>query len=371
MKSFIGFAGFGGVDLVHREFGFNVLGIEVEPNIAKVNQLNGGNVLAVDILSLDPRYFGYYNFAHFSPPCPNFSIAKTGAQESEIDIAFGRWIARFIRIVRPEYFTLENVWMYRKSLSWLLIWYTLLELGYGVNAWNLNTADYGVPQTRKRMIVIARRDGRQPAKPFPTHSNKPDMFTDPWVGWYEAIVDLIPDLPETRPADWQMDRLPKHLKDAVLAPVNGQGSTGRRQDEPSPTITAQHSSNKYHAFLLGQGERSRPKNGNLPADTVTANTNQTGVKAFIIGGQYQNFNIEKRIVQNKPGDCPVWTITANENSDTRAYTQGRWVSMTPRCLARFQSFPDNFKLPGNRGLAYRGIGNAVPPRLYRAILTSL
>jgi DNA (cytosine-5)-methyltransferase 1 len=351
VKALVGFAGFGGVDIALRDFGFQVTGIEIDSAIAEVNRFNGGHCLTADLLEIDPADYVGWDLFHFSPPCPSFSVAKSGGAETEDDLALARKICQFIRVSRPEYFTLENVWLYRKSLSWLLIWYTLLEQGYGVDAWNLNAADYGVPQSRRRMIVIARRDGRKPAKPFPTHSQKPDMFTVPHRGWYETIEDLIPDLPEGEFALWQEDRLPDELETTLLVPVdNSSNGVVRTGDEPMVTIQTRPPSRCPHrAFIIGQGKRSKPKSKYMPADTITANTNQIGVKAFIVGGQYQS----------------------SDHLDTRIWQNGKVISMTPRCLARFQGFPDWFVLPGNRGLACYGIGNAVPPGLYRAVLGSL
>jgi DNA (cytosine-5)-methyltransferase 1 len=47
------------------------------------------------------------------------------------------------------------------------------------------------------------------------------------------------------------------------------------------------------------------------------------------------------------------------------------VAITPRCLARFQSFPDWYELPAKRTLAATGIGNAVPPLLMQRIAEGL
>ena len=442
MKAFIGFAGFGGPEIALREAGFEIISIEKDSAIAEVNRRNGGNVLTANILGVDPFVYIGYTLMHFSPPCPFASVARNSKAkqniysrisdlayhqslvngESEFDIRFARKICQFIRIGRPKYFTLENVGGYRKSRSWLLIWYTLLDEGYGVDAWNLNAADYGVPQSRRRMIVIACRDGRKPAKPFPTHAKKPDMFTKPWVGWYETIKDLIPELPDTQFAPWQLDRLPDEMKTylvmtantnrngvdnksgrgcleidqpantvntfsngnlprAILIPGdNTSNGTVRDADEPMVTVQTRALSRCPHrAFILGQGERSELKSSHMPADTVTANGNQTGVKAVIMGGQ-------KGLLREN--NSPIWTIFASDKLDTRIQeTTDRIVSMTVRCLARYQDFPDKFILPGEPGLignlallagplsdrelACRGIGNALPPGLYRAVLGSL
>jgi site-specific DNA-cytosine methylase len=402
MKALVGCAGFGLVDWVLREFGFDVVGVEIDDAIAEVNRRNGGHCLTADLLDMDPAEFIGWLLYHFSPPCPSFSLANHNSSESDLDIALARKICEFIRVGRPKFFTLENVWLYRKSLSWLLIWYTLLEEGYGVDAWNLNAADYGVPQSRRRMIVIGRRDGRRPAKPWPTHSKEGDMFAEPWQGWYKAIEDLLPDLPETQFAPWQMDRLPGELKTclmmtgntnrngslprAYLAPVNGENSNAIDFELPAPTITSSHVSEKYRAFIIGQEERSSLKAADEPADTITANSNQTGIKVFIVGGQYQTpKNGSPRTVQNRGADSPNWTICANDHLDTRiCLNDGKVVSLTPRCLARFQGFPDCFVLPVDeifgdwlewaitrRRLSCLGIGNALPSGLYRAVLRSL
>ncbi len=382
MKVLIGFAGFGGPEIALRELGIEAVGIELDPAIAEVNRANGGDVITADILGIDPAEFVGWELYHFSPPCISFSIANHASSESEADIALAQKICEFIRVGQPRYFSLENVWLYQRSLSWSLIRSTLLDEGYGVDAWHLNAADYGVPQSRKRMIVIARRDGRKPAKPWPTHSKTGnDMFTKPWAGWHEAIEDLIPGLKETQFAPWQWDRLPDEMKTYLeLCP--------------------------HRAFILGQGERSQPKLADAPADTVTANNNQTGVKALIIGSAntagektclpkafvvdcQNNGSPGNRKLTIRESDEPIFTMmaSANRTSVRACLTSARVVSMSVRCLARFQSFPDSFVLPGEPGLdeniillldprtdrelACRGIGNALPPGMYRAVLRSL
>jgi DNA-cytosine methyltransferase len=418
MKAFVGFAGFGLVDLVLREAGFDVIGVEIDPAIAEVNRINGGHCLTADILDIRPEDYIDYDLAHFSPPCPSFSLASQ-SKESLLDIALARWVARFVAVVQPQIFTLENVWAYRGSESWAVILKALTEMGYGIDWWHLNMADYGVAQTRKRMIAIARLDGQRPQKPAATHRDTSkdtpgqlELFeTLPaWLGWYQAIEDLIPSLPESQFALWQMDRLPTHLKTFLMmtSNTNRNGVDNRSGrgvldiDRPANTVASCEALPR--ALLLGQGSRSEIKNGAMPADTVTANTNQTGVKAFICdsgnttnrgaitirfgddllftvttmgkmaplkafvaGGQHQN----KNTVQNRRDDEPLFTVVSSENGDMRAAAQGRIVSMAPRALARFQGIPDSFQLPENRALACYGIGNAVPPPLYRAVLKSL
>jgi site-specific DNA-cytosine methylase len=387
MNALVGFAGFGGVEIALRDFGIDSVGIEVNPAIAEVNRRNGGHCLTADLLAIDPTdYVGWLLF-HFSPPCPNFSLAKVGGSEQESDLLLARKICEFIRVGRPVYFTLENVWSYRKSLSWHLIQYTLLEEDYGLDAWHLNAADYGVPQTRRRMIAIARRDGRQPTKPWPTHSKNGDMFTLPWRGWYEAIEDLIPALEESKLASWQKDRLPESLGDFLIMTGNtnrggidnkpGRGWLNKKQ--PANAVTTVSGGGMPKAVLINsqnarKGCRLTIRESDKPTFTVVANMMEKNSppKVFVIGGQFQTpQNGKSRIVQNKTANEPIWTICTSDKLDTRVYQAGKIISVNTRCLARFQDFPDNFILPDNRQLACRGIGNALPPGVYRAVLRSL
>ena len=161
------FTGFGGWDVGARAAGFDLAwGVEYIPEIAAVANANlGGHVRVGDILDMDPTTFEQVDALHVSPPCPNFSVAKTGRGETENDIALGRKVAEFIMVHRPRIFTLENVWGYRHSESWVIILETLNSLGYWFDMAHVNAADFGVPQTRKRMIVRAVLGDGCPACP--------------------------------------------------------------------------------------------------------------------------------------------------------------------------------------------------------------
>lgn len=388
-RALIGFAGFGGPEIALREVGIEAVGIEVDPAIAEVNRRNGGNVIVADILDIDPAdYIGGLLY-HFSPPCPSFSLANHSSSESELDIALARKIAQFIMVGQPRYFTLENVWLYRKSKSWKIILESLQGMGYGVAWWHLNAADYGVPQTRKRMIVIARRDGQRPVKPWPTHSRTGDMFTHPWRGWHETIEDLIPDLPDSQFADWQMDRIPDELKEHYLVMTsntnrngvdNAKGRGWLSADRPANTVSTVSGGAMPKAFILNSQNSNRDLTEQLdhePTITVTASDfrRPSAVpKAFMMASANTGSNNGKGTIRDK--DAPMFVVTANameKNSLPKAFLveTGRVVEMTIHCLARFQDFPYWFALPEKRALACRGVGNALPPGVYRAVVKSL
>jgi len=322
------FTGFGGVDIGAMAAGLQPLwGIEYRADVAEVANHNlGGHVIVADVLECNPLDFVCVDVLHASPPCPNFSVAKADGAETANDLALAAKVADFVTVLQPQIFTLENVIEYRNSASWRTIEEALHGAGYWVNVEIINTADFGVPQTRRRMIVRAIRGGFVPYLPQPVE----------WVGWYAAIADLIDDLPDSQFAPWQLARLPEDVKTFIFG-NNPHTLSGARSwasgDEPIMTVIKQFVG-RSRAMLMSK----------------TADKFGDGLRG-----------------ENEPAH----TIGANEHGSKTLLPNGRVVSMTPRTLARFQSFPDWYELPTKRSLAAYGIGNAVPPLLYQRIIEGL
>ena len=368
------FSGGEGVGVGARDAGLRHLwGIEIDDAVAQVARDNGFDVRTEDILDANPTDWETPTVLHASPPCPNFSNAKQGREESSLDILLAQATARFIEVLHPPFFTLENVYGYRKSESWAIIADALNRCGYWYDLAHVNAADFGVPQNRKRMIVRAAL-GRM-VHPLPP--------PEPWVGWYEAIEDLILGLPDSKFANWQLAGLEEldatTLVDSAGYP-NGDGvriPVTRRADEPANTVIANHAQRGMRAFVIdgcnaGRGLTVRMQDD--PAFTVVAGS-KGYPRAFLVGGQFArpaNGTGEQRPVQTRERGDPIFTVTAVNKGDWRAQlSNGRVVQMTPRALARFQSFPDSYLLPENNPLACRVIGSAVPPVLFEKLLKSL
>jgi DNA (cytosine-5)-methyltransferase 1 len=365
------FTGGGGADLGMWAAGVNVVyGIEYDPEIAAVARDNGLPVDVGDILDVNPHALPYLDFIHASPPCPNFSVAKVGAAETAHDLALARKVADIVLLTSPVFFTLENVPAYRDSQSFKHIVNRLERRGYMV-AWELvNAASYGVPQTRRRLWLRATRSGLLPPLPAP----------EPWVGWYAAIEDLLPTLPESAFAPWQLARLPEAARDFMMQ-VQGAGGDGLRfAGEPAQTVTSAHGAGKYRAFLLPATGHVKDADGGLPrfadepAQTLRA-AHQGVARAFIVDDQNNGTPSAdgQRGLTIRDAASPVFTVSATQTKRSlRAQLDGgRVVAMTPRCLARFQSFPDSYRLPESNKLACRVIGNAVPPLLAEKICRGL
>lgn len=224
------FSGGGGVEARLKDVIDFVHAVEYDPAIASVYRANHGDHIQVtDVCDVDYSLWGALDYLHASPVCKNASQAKTGGEESDIDIQTALAVVRCLEQTTPRVFTLENVGGYQKFKAYKLICRALDLLGYMWHAEVLNAADFGVPQTRRRLILRAVRDSLLPGWPAPL----------PWVGWYAAIEDLIPGLPESKFPPWQQALYGKSLRPGV--------------PQMFPNTT-----------------ESQPRDGCMPAHTVTA-----------------------------------------------------------------------------------------------------
>lgn len=355
-------------------------GVEIRPDIADWAEINTGmTVIRSDVALVDYASLPTVDHLHSSPSCQSASVANKSGSESPEDISSARAICRALRQIRPQTFTLENVYQYRTFDSFKMIVTCLRKCGYHVDWWYLNFANYGVAQTRKRLILIARLD-RQPRKPQPTHSRTSDMFGlyKPWVGWLESITDILHTLPESEFAPWQAAGLPEEYKTMLLAQGGFDGQVvSRLESEPAFTITANGNQSGLKAFLMPGGgntnfaEAKRCRYEDEPSMTVTVRGNYP--RAFVAGSHYGRSNlVADRTPQIRNGDEPYFTVTVSGgvHNDARAFV-GRVVQMTPRALARFQSVPDSYRLPDANGLACKIIGNGVSCLMSKVIMESL
>lgn len=369
-------SGGGGSALGLQAAGVQVVGaVEYDAAIAAhyAAQL-GPHITAALVQDVAYRQWAGVDVLQASPPCPNFSNAKQGGVETDTDLSIARAIVRAIREIRPRVFWLENVEGYANSQSYGLIRAALDDLDYWSHAAVVNSADYGVPQTRRRLILRAVSGGwMQPFRPLPAPV--------PWVGWYAAIADLLDTLPASEFAPWQLQRLPADLRSlGVLVDsknVNQEyGKLHRLGEEPAITVVTDHKqSHMPRAFLVDDmNARTEAKGGLnlLPAHEPAMSVPTSGkgaYRAFIVEG---NTPTTRAPLVRQAGE-PIWTVRADSNKgQARAWLDcGRVVKMTPRALARFQAFPDSYDLPSNNQLTCRVLGNAVPPLLSQRITESL
>jgi DNA (cytosine-5)-methyltransferase 1 len=236
------FAGGGGVEAGMVQTGIRpAIVVEFDPTkpqlsaaIASVHHQNfneyGCKIIQLTVQQVAPEFIGFPqrpDYLHASPVCANFSQAHTAkagiAFETPDDLSAAQAIAAAIRQLRPRVFTLENVPRYQHSQSFSIILNALESLGYRVNYSVVNMADYGLPQARKRLVLVACQDLALTLPP-----------TSKQVGWYGAISHLIPTMPDSQLLTRQQQALSQFLATNEPAPLLIARVGGRRLTKYKP-----------------------------------------------------------------------------------------------------------------------------------------
>lgn len=217
-----------------------------------------------------------------SPDCTHFSAAKGDVPRSKGIRSLAWVVVRWARAVRPRVILLENVREFRtwgplaadgrpckrRAGSTFAAWVGALErLGYAVGSRILDAADYGAPTRRRRLFVVARRDGAPIAWPEPTHG----PGRAPWRTAADCIDWSLPCpsiFERARPlAEKTQRRIAEGLRRYVfgtarpfLVQVNHGRDAWRGQgvDAPLSTVTATQRGHALVAPTLiqtGYGER--------------------------------------------------------------------------------------------------------------------
>lgn len=334
------FSGIGGVDLGAIAAGFEPCeAVEFDPKLAELHMANiGGKMHVRNILDCDPFKFEKPDVLHASTVCKAFSTANSKKGEQQLDIDCARKVAEFIQVLQPPTFTLENVQAYGKSKAFNIIVDALYSLGYWVNYQVLNSADFGVPQSRRRLILIAVKSGFIPSLPLP----------EKHIGWYEAIADLVHDLPDSDLAPWQWKALPSEIRE--------------------------HCFYSYKSETMGNADLTPMLK---PSTTLLASkcakNGIDGYKAILIENTGARSDRE---LQTRTANEPCWTLRAmgqdgHWHRANALLENAKVKALDIACLARLQSFPDDYKWSGKKSLDGKGIGNSVPPLMYEKILRSV
>lgn len=179
-------------------------------------------------------------------PCQDFSLA---GKRQGLTVRRGKLyqsMAKVLEIVKPKVFLAENV---KGLISWEngLAIKTIVEdfskRGYKVSYKLFNTADYGVPQTRERVIIVGIRKDIDTEIEWanPTHSSY-DTNLQPWVTIKQAIEDLEDDEKHMSLPNFGYSKA-KFFK-------GKQGNTITNADKPAPTMRAEHHGNiEFHYRL--------------------------------------------------------------------------------------------------------------------------
>lgn len=340
------FAGCGGFTEGFRQAGFEpVFAVERDPAAASTYVQNfGPHVVCEDISNVDLESIPRADVVIGGPPCQGFSQLGTRDPDDPRNFLW-REYARVVDHVQPAVFVLENVPRFLKSdqfelMADLTAAGGLLE-GYELVAAVVNAADYGVPQVRRRAIVIGSRVGT-PSIPTPTHG---DGSLWPWSNLRSAL-EGIPF--ETGPADLPERRLPNGVPGPFKAP---EIHLGRNPTEISL---------KRYNLVPPGGNRFDLPYELQPACWQKKPTGTTDVMGRL---EWDRPAVTIRTEFFKPEKGrylhPQWDPEESALRVNRPITH--WEA------ARIQGFPDDFVWCGTKIEIARQIGNAVPVGMAKAI----
>ena len=255
------------------------------------------------------------------PPCQTFSAAgrRSGGVIGTEDVR-GQLYEIYCRILdtlKPTAFVFENVYGLPGANGggpWREIVQAFEKHGYTLNFEVIDTADYGVPQHRERLIMVGLKDGVY-GFPLPTHG--PDSNGgEPLVSVRNAIIDLQD---QREPFHDDLGGMYGHLLPGVPEGLNYSFYTAE-MGHPEPVFAWR---SKFHDLLY-------KVNPDQPCRTIKA----------------------------QPGK-----FTGPFHWKNRHFTLPE--------LKRLQTFPDNYELVGSYAVQLEQIGNSVPPKVAEIFACSI
>lgn len=311
------FSGSGGFSLGFDNKGFqNIFSIDIEPSFCETYKYNFPNhkLIEKDICQLSDSEIQYLKEVEDvdvvigGPPCQGFSIAGNIGRKF-IDDPRNKLFKEFVRVVKvvnPRFFVLENVarlYNHKKGETRKEIINDFENLGYKVECKILNSADYGVPQIRKRAIFIGSRLKQNIEFPKRTAEK------------YVTVKEVLHNYPALSAGEESI--IPNHVAMThsyqMLEKMSYISDGGSREEIPI---------------------KLRPTSGD--------------VRKYI------------RYKSNEPSVC----VTGDMRKIFH-YEQNR--ALTVRELARLQSYPDDFIFKGTKISQQQQVGNSVPPKMAEAI----
>jgi DNA (cytosine-5)-methyltransferase 1 len=259
------------------------------------------------------------------PPCQGFSVQRIGEDSdsrNELVLLYGRLIDE----VRPMFFIMENVSGIQGKRGKAILSEMIKKMesiGYHVHKQLVDAGDFGVPQRRKRMVLVGEREDIGSNYMFPKSTGEKRTVRD--------TIEFLPPPPEDGKPH---PDYPLHKRDR-LSEINLR---------------------RINALRQGQGRDFLPKD--LLADCHK-------VDSAVIG--------HRNVYGRMSWDDVAPTITARFDSFTRGLfghpDQPRSISLCEGAL--LQTFPLDYCFKGSKIEIARQIGNAVPPKLAKVIGESI
>ena len=274
------------------------------------------------------------------PPCQGYSKSnrKTNTRHNPKNWLFKEFI-KITKTFQPEWIVIENVpGLEKMDKGYFLkaICYELNTIGYTPNLQILNAYDFGVPQNRERLFIVASRRGI--AFDFPCKNMNNTKVT---------VREALQDLPILK--NGAKDNIKKYRK-------NAQSSFAKKLRRRKKVVTGNLVTKNSELILRRYSHIRQGKNWkDIPIELMNNYKDHTRCHG----------NIYRRLKLDMPS--PI--ISNYRKSMLIHPTQHRGLSV--REAARIQSFPDSYEFSGSLDQQQQQVGNAVPPILAQTIFQQI
>jgi len=338
------FSGAGGLSIGLEEAGFEiVLANEIDKYFAKSFELNHLNTKLIcdDIHNIDFQNelqtlgVTQVDLVSGGPPCQGFSTLGSKNKQDPRNSLFYEYL-RAVNEIKPSYIIFENVSGF-KTMYGGTVYRTLVDeldnLGYDIAASVLESSNFGLPQIRKRTIVVGwKKHLKKVHLPEPTHCNRNSLFN---LAQKLTLMDAISDLPELGAND-NKEAYKTNPKNEYQLQLRGNNTEK----------LTEHNSANY-------GEKMREILSLIPAGgTVNDLPERLRPKGYFS-------NTYARLLPNQP--APTITRNFGTPSSSRCVHPFQNRALSTREGARLQGFPDDYVFYGSKCSKNLQIGNAVPP----------
>ncbi|MCZ0990331.1 DNA cytosine methyltransferase [Streptomyces diastatochromogenes] len=343
-----------------------------------------------------------------SPPCQAWSMAgkrlglvdQSLVHQAVTDLAAGRdtrerlltacrderslLAAEPMRYLRALNATDEPEWVAMEEVPDVLpLWkqYAAILRGWGFSVWTgiLNAADFGVPQTRRRAILLASRV-RTAQPPTPTHAQvaEPETLFGPgrtrWVSMAEALGWGATDRPvPTVCAGGGPGGGPEPFPSGSRQTLANARDRGNWRSQHAGAATVLEPQTRGAGWTARHGSRS-PTPVDQPAPTFTSKA--THWKWSLRSNNQANATVRRAdepagtlFFGHRANEC-MWvaepTASGQQGEPSSAVLEP--IRITAREAGILQSFPADYPWQGNKGQQFSQIGNAVPPLLAAHLL---
>jgi DNA (cytosine-5)-methyltransferase 1 len=357
------FSGAGGCSLGFKQAGYSVLyASDIDEAAGKSYSINfpetqfeRADINKLDFMSLLSKTHtkeGELDILIGGPPCQGFSMAGARFWDDPRNELLKSYV-KALRTIRPKWFLMENVegLLTAKDGQYLFeAAKAFNSLGYKIRIEKIYAQEFGIPQRRKRVLIVGNRLGKDFNFPEPTIKLNGKIFRNSDITLRHAIGEL-PEATASKDVELPDPNPPKDLFETYLR------GTSCSLKEHFCTSMSEIQLQRIMALSPGQTMKDMPEHLQHESFKKRANRRvMDGTPTEKRGGSPSGL---KRLIMNEP--CLTITGAATREFIHPIYHR----PLTIRECARIQTFPDDFNFHGNSSEKIQQIGNAIPPLVAR------